>query len=105
MEIAFAALLFMFDRNFVTANYIPFSELIALETSLLNVASMKPTPEVRPDKVAMDIFDDNQAVKSLWLCAASQCPIETYKTRVFVGPTRGFVVTDVIHDVTTDVQG
>jgi hypothetical protein len=46
-----------------------------------------------------------QTQTSLWLSAAAYCSKDTYKTRVFKGPSTGFVVTYVIYDQRSDTTG
>ncbi len=50
-------------------------------------------------------YDWAFANTSVWLSAAAYCETNTYKTRIFKGYSTGFVVTDVIDDVSEDVQG
>jgi hypothetical protein len=41
---------------------------------------------------------------SIWLSAAAYCETSSYKSRVFKGPSTGFVVTNVIDYKAEDVQ-
>jgi hypothetical protein len=42
---------------------------------------------------------------ALWLSAATYCSPDTYLTREFVGPTKGFVATKEIYDKKSDTTG
>lgn len=50
-------------------------------------------------------FDLQQANISLWLSAATYCGKDNYQSHTFLGPTTGFVVTDVISPFLSDVEG
>lgn len=50
-------------------------------------------------------YNGAQSEISLWLSTAAYCGKDSYKTRTFKGPTTGFVVTNVIFDSKTDMQG
>lgn len=50
-------------------------------------------------------YNCNQAEISVWLSAAGACGSANYKSHVFQGPTKGFIVTSVISDMGTDTDG
>lgn len=50
-------------------------------------------------------YNEAQGMTSLYLSIATFCPVETYSTRTFCGPTEGFVVTRTIEDKKTDATG
>jgi hypothetical protein len=50
-------------------------------------------------------FDLQQANISLWLATATYCGKDNYQSRTFIGPTTGFVVTDVISPFLSDIEG
>jgi hypothetical protein len=49
-------------------------------------------------------YDWSAGNTSVWLSAAAYCETSTYKSRVFKGPSTGFVVTNVIDYKAEDVQ-
>lgn len=47
----------------------------------------------------------DEAKVNLYLSVAAYCGKENYKTHTFIGPTEGFIVSDVINDKLTDTEG
>lgn len=50
-------------------------------------------------------YSSEEANVALWLSSAAYCDMNFFETRVFAGPTHGFVVTARIHDARTDAVG
>lgn len=50
-------------------------------------------------------FNLQLANSSLWYASAAYCDTETYSTRMFKGPSAGFVYKGTIYDEKTDIQG
>ena len=50
-------------------------------------------------------YNLDDAEVSLWLSAASYCSQQDISTRVFLGPTHGFVVTKLFYNIDTGAMG
>lgn len=47
----------------------------------------------------------NELNTAVWLSGAAYCGKENYKTMVLLGPAKGFLYKETLHDVKTDLQG
>lgn len=72
---------------------------------LLVLSSVALFVQAQQFNTSIPAYDNNQALKSLWLSAAAYCGKDAFKSHVFKGPTSGFVYTNTISDLVTDTQG